>query len=347
LREELREEVREEARKTMAWSGGSDDGGRRWMGRRLFTVSLASSVFLSATAGGQSATISGVVSDARNAAPVANAVVMWGSVAGRTDPAGRFRFDGVTLGRHQMEFRALGYVAQRRMVDVHGDTVLAIRLERRVTTLDTMMIRGRSATVHVEAVDAGSRSPLLFAEVTVFPGGQTVGGRNGRVTVHDVPAGTDVQLSVEAFEYLPTLVDLSLQSDTAIRVMMRPDSALLRVARIQAARLRRRSNSIQLPIDDLNRDDVRASRAGTVGEMLRRHLGSATRKLPGECVFLDDRKIDVGVLDATLPDVIERIEIYGRGRMIRVYTTSYVFGLARLPSLPHPVYIPGRHLVCD
>jgi len=49
------------------------------------------------------------------------------------------------------------------------------------------------------------------------------------------------------------------------------------------------------------------------------------RDFSSQCLFIDEiKQFDVGILNSYNASGVERIEVYGKGRMIRVYTQRFV-----------------------
>lgn len=299
----------------------------------------------------QRASLNGVVSVAGASTPIPGAIVSVDGIEQRTDRLGLFRFDGLSTGRHVLAVRALGYLPVSRTISLRADSTLRVSLTPRPVVLDTMMVRGRTATVKITAVDARSGNSILRASATTYPGSQTVGGLNGHFTFPDIPVGSTLQVSLEALEYLPVFLEIVPARDTSIKVSMRVDSVGIRMILVQVKRLERRAKGIPLSVDDLDRREIRESGVISVGEVILRRLPSpksGPRKLPTECVFLNDREIDSGLLMGLVPEEVERVEIFARGRMIRVYTTSYVSGLGGVETLPRPLHMGiGLGTVCN
>ena len=58
------------------------------------------------------------------------------------------------------------------------------------------------------------------------------------------------------------------------------------------------------------------------------------------CYFVDDMRVEPAMFDGLLPELIERVEMYKDGAMIRVYTKRYVAALINKSGLQKLSYMP-------
>lgn len=300
----------------------------------------------------QPVTVIGSVTSILDGRAITGATATLGSVAAKTDSSGRFRIVAEP-GSYGLVVRAIGFLPKRIVLAVERDTSLTIRLETSPAALDTVRVIGTEVTVKGLIIDSATKLPLLRSQVTLVPGGPTIGARSGHFSIR-VPGGARARLSVEALEYLPEELALDVAHDTTIVVALRIDSLSLRRIQAQVIRLRERSQAMPYRIDAMGREAIRSSGQAMVGHLILRRLPprSVSTRWPyyhGTCVFLDDKKTSFDVLLVTAAEIIERVEIFGHdAKMIRVYSRPYVVDLQRQETIPRLVFMGnGLHQVCE
>lgn len=320
--------------------------------KRLVVLALLS---LPAAAIAQSVRVNGTVVNER-LEPIRGATVrLTGADSSiTTGPAGTFLFEGIFPSGMILTVSAPGY--DFRSIPLSpGNTTLTVTMKSGITTLDKMIVRPKGVRIKGQVVDEKTGDALLFARVSIFPEGKTVVASNVGDFRFDSIQGT-VTIVAEAIEHLPVQLQLNPSRDTTIKLRMPIDSVAIRMISQQVVRLSKRSQSTPLPIKQFGNKDIQREARGTVGELIDRlnlsRPGRYARNLQSAdeaCVFYDDRKIAPGVLDAMYPEVIERVEIYRRGAMIRVYSKAYVMSLVGQQLLRGIKYIqmPNGTVVCD
>jgi hypothetical protein len=268
-------------------------------------------------------------------APVAGAEV---ELAGRasvpTPIDGTFRFAGVAAGTAELRVRALGYAERRIAIQVAGDTVLFVRLDRNPIPIDTVEARVARVTVRGRITDERHRLGV-DADIFIRPGaGRTDTDRTGRYRLDGIPVTDSSWVLVEAFGYIPQQARLATARDTALDFVMHADPVARAMMQVQLDRLGARSDSLDVEVETIYTDSVR--QAGTLGDVLRFNFDfvSAT------CVVLDERvqrAIGPGrhAWRSLTPDQVHSIEIIDRGigpgrraaGMLRLYTKDYIWGL--------------------
>lgn len=293
----------------------------------------------------QDITVSGVVVEAARSSWIGGAVVrLSGSRADLTDADGRFRFSGVAPGRHTLSVEAYGYRPWSAELVLRADTTLQVEMEPDPVLLDSLVVAAEDVTIKGKIVDRATGRRILRAQVTVYPGGRTEGANSGDFTLHDVPAGRATTVVAEALAYLPARIALITESDTTLLVELDPDSVGLRMLGSQAERLEKRSRSVPLATTSMSREDLFRREATPVTELLRgrvseRLLDRRYHRFPiTRCLFIDDRKVWPEELETLYAGEVGRLEIFDRGRMIRVYTTSYLARLMGSGLLPGIIY---------
>jgi hypothetical protein len=304
----------------------------------------------------QTVRVSGTIVDERQA-PIQGAVVRitGNDTSMTTGPSGTFALGSVLVGRAILAVAAPTYEPRSIPIDLSRDTVLTIAMRSRIATLDPMVVRPTRVRVRGSVVDSLTGEPILFAIVSLYPGGRTAEASNiGNFRFDTVPAGPTI-LVAEAVEHVPVHVMFDARRDTTLKIRLPIDSVAIRMMAEQAKRLSKRSQSTPLPIRQFGRDDIAREARGTVGELVDRlnlappgMRGRNAKSADEACVFYDDRKIAPGMMDGLYPELVERVEIYQRGAMIRIYSKRYVMSLAGQELLRGIKYFrAGMGVVCD
>ena len=303
-------------------------------------ASFAIALFSPAVAAAQGITISGVVTDALQSAPVAGATVtLTGLPSVLTDANGSFRLADATPGSHVLTVAAIGYRYVTIELAATADTVVRVALERLPQLLDPTIARAGNVRIAGSVRDAETLASVIAGSATLYPGGRSVGLLSGDFVFENAPQGDSVTLVIEALEYLPKRVTFVPGADTSLTIGLAVDSVGRRLIAQQVQRLVSRSRSAPRSLDDLNRDEIEKRNEPTVGDLIRHRLpaGTVTDRWPHKsgCIFFDDQPVGFDLL-LTLPlEHIERIEIYGsRGSMIRVYSKRFVASLTREKTIP-------------
>jgi hypothetical protein len=293
--------------------------------------------------------VSGRVVDETGTTPIRGVVVrLTGSdTTMTTGESGTFSFSGVIPGRLVLTASAPDRQFYSTPLELTSDTVLTIVMRRpRVVTLDTVRVRPGDLRIKGSARDSASGDYIWFAQAALYPEGRFVGASDGEFSFDKVNRGP-VTIVVEAPEHLPRVVQLDLTRDTTIRVLMAVDSLALRMIAAQVTRLTTRSEASPFTTRGYNREDMAREHTGSIGEFIDRMMFKppdprrrAAQSADDACVFVDDRRVAPGVIDGILPELIERVEVYARGGMIRVYTKRYVMSLVGQENLPKPMYMP-------
>lgn len=319
-----------------------------------FVVIGVASIGIAASAAAQTARVSGrVVEEGRGTAVVGATVRLTGSLAHVTDSTGRFQFVDVVPGRYIVTVSSIGFRLRTVEITVERDTTVVFELARRVVSLDTMVVRPKYLRIKGTAVDSASGDYLLQAQATLYPGSKFVGAMNGTFTFDSVPPGP-ITIVVEGAEHLPVRVAFDAGRDTSFRVKMGVDSVALRMIAMQVKRLQVRMQSFPFTVRAFNRDRLMEHPVMSVGEFVDRSLHRpnagrrAIQSAQSACVFVDDRKVEPAMIDALLPELIERVEVYQNGVMVRVYTKRYVASLIGKTGLGKATYMSiGTGVVCE
>jgi len=333
---------------------------KSWIDRRRLGVTLWSLALIVGPAMSLSheslaqGVLSGVVKDSANNVPIAGALVRLNQASLTvTDSLGRFKFLGVNQGRQTITARALGHSPRDSLILFGRDTSITFRLPRAAVLLDTVHVHGTTVTIRGEIVDSVSGTNVLYGRAFVYPGGQEVGALSGRFLIESVPAGAYVAITAEGLEYLSKTIEISTSRDTTIRFRLAIDSVALRLIAEQVRRLSARTGSVPHSVDALGRRQIGQSGVMSIGELVKRRLPPNLVRdrwpyMENPCVFFDDKQVPFETLLGITPEVVERVEIFGRdGRMIRVYSRKYVADLSEISELPRLVYMGnGLSRVC-
>jgi hypothetical protein len=298
------------------------------------------------TVGAQTARVSGRIVEEGRGTPVVNATVrLSGSPDQVTDSLGRFEFTNVFPRRYIVTVASIGYRFKTVETTIERDTTLLIAMTRRVATLDTMVVRPRYVRVRGTAVDSATGDALMQAQAILYPDHEFVGAVSGTFRFDSVAPGP-VTIIVEAAEHLPVRVELDLSRDTSFRVKMGVDSIALRMIALQVMRLEKRAQAVPFTMHSYNRAAIMEHPVMSMGEFVARKTFQKydprrpVRSALDTCYFIDDNRVMREVLEAMLPELIERIEIYAKGNMIRVYTKRYVSSLISQQGIGKVAYVP-------
>ena len=300
--------------------------------------------------------MSGRIVDESTRTPVSGAVVrLTGSDSTMTTGgSGTFTFSGITAGRFILTVAAPAYEFRSVTVETYTDTVIDVALRQRITTLDPMVVRPRTIRIKGTVADSATGEPILFAQASLFPQGRYEGVSNiGNFSFKDVPVGPTT-LIFEAIEHVPVVVSFDARRDTTVTVKLPIDSVAVRMLAVQAMRLAERARAQPYVLRAYDADRIAKEGRGTVGELVDRMMvvpydprRRSQASAESACVFLDDNKIPPAMLDGMLPEILQRIEIYQHGAMIRVYTKRYVLGLTQQAIIRNVTYLPiGLSPVC-
>ncbi len=291
----------------------------------------------------QQATVTGIVVEASESSSIGGATVrLSGSPPFFTVMDGAFRFSRVAPGAHTLTVEAMGYRTRSLNLVIRGDTALTIEMEPDPIQLDSLVVEGGYVTIRGTVLDATTGQRVLLAQVTVSPGFPAVGAVSGEFAVHRVPKGEAVSVLVEAIEYLPARIALITEEDTTLSVELEPDPVGRQLIAQQVEKLEARSNAVPFLKDVIGRKDWAVAPNWSVYDFLRARLGgSATIG----CLVIDEvamnglaslgppgRRGDPGpaaFLQGLFAPEVERIEIYQRGGMVRVYTRRFVQAMLR------------------
>jgi hypothetical protein len=272
-------------------------------------------------------TITGVVRDT-SGRPLENAVIALdpngGVRATRADSSGRFRFDKVSSGRHDLRTTWLGYRPDERTVEVTEDGVdIVIVLQVLPYALDTLAITANRTGIIGTAIVHRDFRPLGGADI------QVLGTRwkmrtpaSGKFDFPSLRAGNYV-VSAKRDGFLTRIVPVVVPSRDAVEVAMVMDTIASKRDRISErdwdtmrARANWRSNTTSAIV---GRQELAAHRMETLDLALRyapSYLIHGFLQDGGECVYVDGRPIPGASVSDFSATGVMLVEVYGpRGTM--------------------------------
>ena len=254
-------------------------------------------------------------------------------------PEGEFRFARVPEGAHTLTVEAMGYRSRQLPLVVRSDTILLVELEVDPVRVDSILVRGRTVTVKGRVVDEVTGRPIPGAWIQTDLFSEVYSRDDGSFRLRRVPRGYPVTATIGAYRYLPRSRTFIAHRDTTLVIGMSPDSLAIRLFEVAEDQMQIRTRGVNLSQFPLTRDFIERRIFRTVPELIRLKTGG--RPISEKCLFIDEVKQPfVEILDTYLPSEIERIEIFGRGAMVRIYTQDFVAkNLTRVDELPSIIYV--------
>jgi hypothetical protein len=316
----------------------------------------------------EGATIVGVVRDASSSVPVRGALVSVGERGQRralTDSLGAFRIEDVPLGSQTVRVQRFGYRALEQVVPVSaGLPPQELRLEPDPLQLQGLTVTSVELPLSGVVRDAGSGAPVPWAELelsrdAVREEGRDVADLNGDFSIRDVPTGAYFLL-VEKLGYESQYVMVGHTSPAQpIEVRLHPDTAIQRGLAYMATEMTRRRNASSSAVRFFDESDLRLSRDLSLREFLEQEgstvfapcgrMGELTcvratgGRLTMPRVYIDDMMIvdGAGALRVYDPAEMHSLELFRcGGTEIRIYTSEYMYRLARRPRIVTPACLP-------
>jgi len=315
--------------------GKSLSPARSW----VLAVGILASATVPGAAWAQQVTVVGMVVERTQSSWIGGATVrLSGSPPFFTDLDGAFRFTRVTPGRHTLTVEAMGYQTWSMDLAIRADTALLIEMDPDPILLDSLLVRAGDIRIRGEILDAQTGQRVLYAQVTVQPGFSTIGAISGQFTIRRVPIGRAVTVLVEAIEYLPARIALITEADTSLTIELEPDPMGIRMLAQQVQKLETRSRSVAYRKSVIDREDLAFYPGRTAYDIVEARLrtvrfgsnplGMTEGGTRPQCIFIDDVQLQhLDLLYGLMAGEVERVEIFDRGGMIRVYTKRFVVGL--------------------
>ncbi len=252
-------------------------------------------------------------------------------------PDGGFRFANVREGVHVLTVEAMGYRSLELSLDVRSDTTLLVELEVDPIPLDSLLVEAELVSLRGIVSDAVTGRRIPEAWIRTGSLSEVYTARDGSFEINDLPRGYPVPVFVHAYRYRAHTETLVAHRDTTLNVALRPDALAVELFQRAGQQLEIRGRGANLPQVQVSRDFIERRIYHDISELIR----ATGSRVSEKCLFIDEvRQTFAEVLDTYQTSEIERIEIYGRGKMIRVYTQDFVAqNLARIEELPPVVYV--------
>lgn len=258
-----------------------------------------------------------------------------------TDSDGRFRFTSVTPGPHTLTVEAMGYRSRQLELVARADTALLVEMEVDPIRLDSLLVEAGTITLQGKVADGATGRGIPGARVHAGRAPEVYTYGDGFFRIKELPRGQSTPVVVEAYRYLPARIAIITDQDTTLTIGLEPDSIGIRLFAGAVHRLEIRSRAVGSPVLSLvtlARDHIERSAHFSVYDMIKSRIG---RDFSTSCLFIDEvRTYWMEVLDSYQIGEIERIEVFGRGAMVRVYTQQFVASnLIGAQDLPPVVYV--------
>jgi hypothetical protein len=270
-------------------------------------------------------TVSGVVHDS-GGRPLANAVIGLDpsdkSRATRADAQGRFRFDNVPPGRHQLRTTWLGYRPDDRTLDVPADGIeVDMTLTPLPFQLDTLAIVARRTGMIGTTVAHTDFRALGGTDVQVLgqPRARARSGADGRFSFPSLrPGAYVVQATRKGFK--TRLVPAVVPAEDAVELALALDSLLTKSDRLEENLY----SDLKIRVDKrsavnsalVSRHELASSRGQTLDVALRyapSYLLKGLILTNDECVYVDGRPaMGLHARDFNADDVA-MVEVYASG----------------------------------
>lgn len=303
----------------------------RWLRRRglsvlLLLVAIPGASAWSSTAAAQTPGIlSGVVRDAQQR-PIENALVALdpntdNQRVTRTDSTGRFRFDRVARGAHELAIAWIGYRTVVRMIEMpDAGLELEIALEQNITAMDTLRVAARRTGIFGTVIARDGFRPLGGAEVQVIGINATRRtGNDGQFELGQVGPGSHV-VYVKRNGYLSRMLSVVVPRDSAVELALVLDASSAEADRRYAQFLgefdRRRRWMTGGNATLVSRHEL-AGRSGlTLWDALRYSESFLVKGLVLDdqaCIYMDGQFMSGMTAKDIGMDQIEAVEVYGTG----------------------------------
>jgi len=335
----------------------------------VFFAVLAASVPVPVLA--QGVVVQGRVYTLGSAVVIPNATVdLEGYGSTLTSAAGTFRFEDVEPGEYTLRVQALGYTPESRVLTVDSTTRLVL-VPLRIAPLqvDSLTVELRTIDIKGRVRDPEHDLLLVNAEVLTNQVAGTHTDAHGRFTLKDVLEGVPVRVIVRPYGYLRVDTTFVPNEDENYLFEVEPDPWVEEMIAVQIGKLEERVAGMRaVAWPPMNREELlQYSGTFTLHDMLEREYPNSTAIGGIICAFLDEVKIldpadsamrgvdgrlrFRAVLDTTLPEELERVELLAFGQppvfMLQIYTREFMQEMFDLElELRRPVLTPFAPQVC-
>lgn len=218
------------------------------------------------------------------------------------------------------------------------------------------------AVVLGRVVDAATLAPLPGAQVRVSTvPGVALADANGVFTVRDVPPG-DHETMVARIGYRSrTAVWRVGEQGLELEVQLEVEPLVMEAIRVQSRRFERRMNSSGATVRGFDADELRSSSYPNAKDFVRARMGfvgvscgAIAKPSDGPqdcvmvrggptrvCIIIDERPAFGGWFEMELlsPQELYRVDVIGGGRVVQVYTTTFVAQMTARRQTPAPADI--------
>jgi Carboxypeptidase regulatory-like domain len=292
-------------------------------------------------------TLSGRVVEGDGATPLEGVTVELRGIAERiTDERGGFSFENLAPATYTLRVRALGYRTHDTTLTLRRDTSIVLTLAVDPVLLDSIRADARFVTLEGRVTDRLSGRGIAHAAVYHGPDRDATSRVGGSFRLERMPEGYPTVIEVSALGYQPVRLTVIPEEDRDIVVSLDVDSIGLQMIERQVERLHGRVKSIAVSLRTIDRRALMLHATSTTREVVR----SAIPNTPIRCLVVDEnafggeslnRRTGRGELDDVLlslhAEEIERIEILGRGAMVRIYTRPFIQRMIRNRALIQPI----------
>ncbi|MFH1762612.1 MAG: carboxypeptidase regulatory-like domain-containing protein [Gemmatimonadota bacterium] len=257
-----------------------------------------------------------------------------------TGSDGGFRFNGVTPGPHTLTVEAMGYRSRAFTLVIRADTILRVEMEVDPIRLDSLLVEAGKITLRGSVADGVTGRRVPEARVRAGSLYEVFTNAGGSFRIKNLPRGYSIPILVEAYKYLPARLSLITERDTTLAVELDPDSLGIRLFAAKTRELEIRTAAVPLSVLALNRHYLERSPNRSAYDVIRWRIG---RDFTTSCLFIDEvKQFETRILDSYDAGEIERIEVFERGRMVRVYTQWFVAtNLGTSKTFPRILFLPG------
>ena len=280
-------------------------------------------------------------------------VELEGHGATLTSVVGTFRFEDVEPGEYTLRVDAFGYASESRVLTVDSATTVLVPLQIAPLPLDSLGVELREIDIEGRVRDPERDLLLMDAEILTNQIEGTWTDAHGRFKLEDVLAEVPLRVIVRAFGYLAVDTILLPDEDEDYVFEVEPDPWVERMIEEQVERLDERSVGVRAVfMPPMDRERL-LRYAGTFTLLDALEVEYRERRIDQiACVFIDERQeyvpVDV-LLQTTLPEELERVELLFDGRMLRIYTREfmqYMFDLELELRAPILIDVLGGSPTC-
>ncbi|HEX7121378.1 MAG TPA: carboxypeptidase regulatory-like domain-containing protein [Gemmatimonadaceae bacterium] len=292
---------------------------------RALSVVLGALVWSSAAVAQTPGVVAGVVRDNQQR-PIENALVALDPNTDnqrvmRTDSTGRFRFDRVAGGPHELAVAWIGYRTVVRTIDVPAAGLeLTIDLEQNVAAMDTLRIEARRTGIFGTVIAREGFRPLGGAEVQVIGINTTRRTRDdGKFEFGQAGPGSHV-VFVKRNGYLSRMLSVAVPRDSAVELALVLDASEAsgdrRYVQALAEFDRRRRWMTGSNATVVSRHELAGRSGMTLWDALRYSASFLSKGLVLDdmaCIYMDGQFMSGMTAKDINMEGIEAVEVYGSG----------------------------------